>query len=371
MAGRLRTSVAGAWSRLWAQAWEGLRPIDPYRSVKAALGALVIVSVAITTLLVVFAINSATELRVITILSIIVSLFITQFVAQSLTRPLDEMTRAARAMARGDYSRRVPGRRRDEFGELAETFNRMASDLEAVDQHRKELVANVSHELRTPIAALRAVLENVVDGVSDADPETMRTALAQTQRLGRLVDQLLDLSRLDSGAVPLHARRFEVWPYMAGVLKEANMSKRQGHARADVHLHLDVSPPELTAYADAERLHQVVANLIDNAVKHSPPLGRVTVRARSGERPESLEIEVQDEGPGIPEEQKLHVFERFNRAKESGSGVHGGGTDGGTGLGLAIARWAVDLHGGWIRVAESSRGCRIRVTLPGPRPASD
>ncbi|OEU86310.1 ATPase [Streptomyces abyssalis] len=361
------------WEPVWVgwidRLWEGLRPLDPYRSVKAALGALVIVSVVITTLLALFAVNSATELRVITIISIIASLLITQFVAQSLTAPLDEMTDAARAMADGDYSRRVRGDRRDEFGELAETFNQMAADLELVDQHRKELVANVSHELRTPIAALRAVLENVVDGVSDSDPETMRIALQQTDRLGRLVEHLLDLSRLDNGVVPLRARRFEVWPYLAGVLKEANMSKGQGHSRTDVHLHLDVSPPELTAYADAERLHQVVANLIDNAVKHSPPHGRVTVRARPGATEESLEVEVLDEGPGIPESERAHVFERFNRTKaaetssQRGSGPGGG--DGGTGLGLAIARWAVDLHGGWIRVAESPRGCRIQVTLPG------
>lgn len=360
-------------SRAWARLWEALRPLDPYRSVKAALGALVIASVVITTLLALFAVHSATELRVITIFSIIASLLITQFVAQSLTAPLDEMTDAARAMADGDYSRRVEQVRRDEFGELAEMFNKMAADLESVDQHRKELVANVSHELRTPIAALRAVLENVVDGVSEADPETMRTSLAQTERLGRLVDHLLDLSRLDNGVVPLHARRFEVWPYLAGVLKEANMSKGSGHARTDVHLHLDVSPPELTAHADAERLHQVVANLIDNAVKHSPAHGRVTVRARRGDGEESLEVEVLDEGAGIPEAERATVFERFSRTKNAGPGTAaqrtgGQGTgDGGTGLGLAIARWAVDLHGGSIRVAESPRGCRIRVTLPGLR----
>ncbi|GAA2602829.1 HAMP domain-containing sensor histidine kinase [Streptomyces axinellae] len=352
---------SNAWNRLW----EGLRPLDPYRSVKAALGALVILSVVITTLLALFAMQSATELRVITIISIVASLLVTQFVAQSLTAPLDEMTDAAKAMAHGDYSRRVRGGRRDEFGELAENFNRMAADLEAVDQHRKELVANVSHELRTPIAALRAVLENVVDGVSDADPETMRTALSQTERLGRLVAHLLDLSRLDNGVVPLHSRRFEVWPYLAGVLKEANMSKGSGHARKDVHLHLDVSPPELTAYADPERLHQVVANLIDNAVKHSPPHGRVTVRARPSEgagSEGSLEVEVLDEGPGIPEAERHRVFERFNGAH---SAEALGGAGGGTGLGLAIARWAVDLHGGSIRVAESPRGCRIQLTLPG------
>ncbi|MGG2458673.1 sensor histidine kinase [Streptomyces sp. RGM 3693] len=354
---------------LWDRVWDALRPLDPYRSVKAALGALVIVSVIITTLLVFVAMHSATELRVITVFSIIASLLITQFVATGLTAPLGEMTEVTRAMAHGNYTRRVRADRRDEFGDLADAFNRMAADLEAVDTHRKELVANVSHELRTPIAALRAVLENVVDGVCEPDADTMRTALKQTERLGRLVEHLLDLSRLDNGVVPLHARRFEVWPYLSGVLKEANMSRGAStlsgtgtHTRADVHLHLDVSPPELTAYADAERLHQVVANLIDNAIKHSPRHGRVTVRARRGDGPESLVLEVQDEGPGIPESERYRVFERFNRGGPAPSGP---GTDGGTGLGLAIARWAVDLHGGRIGVAESPRGCRIRVILPG------
>lgn len=161
-----------------------------------------------------------------------------------------------------------------------------------------------------------------MDGVSAADPETMRTALKQTERLGRLVETLLDLSRLDNGVVPLRRRRFEVWPYLSGVLKEANMvasvragiaSGSGGHTRTDVHLHLDVSPPELTAHADPERIHQVVANLIDNAVKHSPPHGRVTVKARRGDYPESLALEVLDEGPGIPQSEWHRVFERFNR----------------------------------------------------------
>ena len=214
-------------------------------------------------------------------------------------------------------------RRRNEYGELADAFNRMAADLEAVDRHRKELVANVSHELRTPIAALRAVLENVVDGVYEADSETLQTALRQSERLGRLVATLLDLSRLDGGIVPLRARRFEVWPYLSDVLREANMSKKQGHARTDVHLDLDVWPLEMTAYADTERLHQVVANLIDNAVKHSPAHGKVTLRARAGEAPQSMRIEVQDEGPGIPEAERLGVFERFNRAQAQGQAQGG------------------------------------------------
>jgi signal transduction histidine kinase len=341
-------------------------------SIKTKLGILVVVSVFITTGLLLVALRTSTEVRFITVFSVIATLLITQFFAHGLTAPLDEMNTVAKGISHGDYTRRVRGAgRRDELGDLASTINRMADDLEAVDRHRKELVANVSHELRTPITALRAVLENVVDGVSAADPETMRTALTQTERLGRLVETLLDLSRLDNGVLPLRAHRFEVWPYLSGVLKEANLAGAQRrlasgsghHTRTDVHLHLDVWPPELTSYADTERLHQVVANLIDNAVKHSPPHGRVTVRARRGGQPESLVLEVVDEGPGIPEQERHRVFERFNRGETAFP--HGKGSDGGTGLGLAIARWAVDLHGGRIGVAESARGCRILVTLPG------
>ncbi|MGN9760559.1 HAMP domain-containing sensor histidine kinase [Streptomyces sp. SD31] len=348
--------------------WGGVRPF----SIKTKLGALVIIAVLITTGLSMIAVRTQTELRFITVFSMIATLLITQFVAHSLTAPLDEMNAVARSISHGDYTRRVRENRRDELGDLAETINRMADELAAQDQQRKELVANVSHELRTPIAGLRAVLENVVDGIAEADPETMRTALKQTERLGRLVETLLDLSRLDNGVVPLRMRRFEVWPYLSGVLKEANMvaSARGGmasgsgsHTRTDVHLHLDVSPPELTAHADPERIHQVVANLIDNAIKHSPPHGRVTVKARRGAYPESLELEVLDEGPGIPRSDWHRVFERFNRGAVIRP--HGPGSDGGTGLGLAIARWAVDLHGGRIGVAESERGCRILVTLPG------
>ncbi|MEW1776246.1 HAMP domain-containing sensor histidine kinase [Streptomyces sp. NPDC086777] len=348
--------------------WGGVRPF----SIKTKLGALVVVSVLITTGLSIVAVHTKTELRFITVFSMIATLLITQFVAHSLTAPLDDMNAVARSISQGDYTRRVRENRRDELGDLAETINVMADELEAQDRQRKELVANVSHELRTPIAGLRAVLENVVDGIAEPDTETMRTALKQTERLGRLVETLLDLSRLDNGVVPLRQRRFEVWPYLSGVLKEANMvagargsmtSGSGNHTRTDVHLHLDVSPPELTAHADPERIHQVVANLIDNAVKHSPAHGRVTVRARRGPQPESLELEVLDEGPGIPRSEWHRVFERFNRG--SVRRPHGPGSDGGTGLGLAIARWAVDLHGGRIGVAESDRGCRIIVTLPG------
>ncbi|WP_078891307.1 sensor histidine kinase [Streptomyces sp. NRRL S-350] len=365
---RPQTLAARAASRVWAD----IRPLDPVRSIKGKLALLVIVSVFLATGMVVVAIRSETQIRIIMVFSMIASLLFMQFLAHGLTAPLREMTAAARAMASGDYSRRVEVSSRDEIGELAAAFNAMAADLEAADQHRRELVANVSHELRTPIAALRAVLENVVDGVVQPNPATLGAALVQTERLGRLVTHLLDLSKIDDGVVDLDARPFEVREFLDGVLRGVTVDgATAGGAfsrRGDVRLALEVSPSGLTAVADPERLHQVVANLVDNACKHSPPGGTVTVRARPDGEDGALLLEVEDEGPGIPPADRSRVFERFSR---SGTATASGpGADGGTGLGLAIARWAVDLHGGRIAVAESPRGCRIEVRLPG-RPQDD
>ncbi|MFD8755846.1 sensor histidine kinase [Kitasatospora sp. NPDC059577] len=362
---RPQTLAVRAARRVWAD----IRPLDPVRSIKGKLALLVIVSVFLATGMVVVAIRSETQIRIIMVFSMIASLLFMQFLAHGLTAPLREMTAAARAMASGDYSRRVEVNSRDEIGELAAAFNGMAADLEAADQHRRELVANVSHELRTPIAALRAVLENVVDGVVQPNPATLGAALEQTERLGRLVTHLLDLSKIDDGVVDLDARPFEVREFLDGVLRGVTVDgATAGGAfsrRGDVRLALEVSPAGLTGVADPERLHQVVANLVDNACKHSPPGGTVTVRARPDGGGGGLLLEVQDEGPGIPPADRTRVFERFSR---SGTATAAGpGADGGTGLGLAIARWAVDLHGGRIAVAESPSGCRIEVRLPGPR----
>jgi signal transduction histidine kinase len=280
-----------------------------------------------------------------------VALLISQILAHGMTRPLREMTAAAKAMARGDYSRRVRATSRDEVGQLATAFNQMAADLAAADRQRRELIANVSHELRTPIFALQAVLENVVDGISD--PDTLRTALAQTERLGRLVTELLDLSRIDAGVVPLDRERFDVAAFLAAAVREAEVATTA--AGRDVRFAVDAVPGK--AVADPVRLHQVVANLLDNAARHSPAGGTVTVTASSDA--EHLVIEITDEGPGIPPDQRARVFERFTR------GERAAGHSGGTGLGLAIAQWVVELHGGSISVVDAPPpGCRIRVALP-------
>ena len=174
---------------------------------------------------------------------------------------------------------------------------------------------------------------------------------AQTERLSRLVTDLLDLSRVDAGIVPLRRERLALQGFLDETVTEARLTGRP------VSYVVRVDPPDLAAYGDRARLHQLVANLLDNAGRHSPAGGTVTVVARrAGDR---TVLEVTDEGPGIAPADRAHVFERFTT----------GGADetGGTGLGLAIARWVTQLHGGRIEVAETERpgqGCRIRATLP-------
>ncbi len=316
------------------------RPLDPIRSIKLKIGLLVVGAGA--TALGYFWLRMGWLPTYTSMIAIGLGLVTSQLLAHGMTKPLRQMTAAARAMARGDYTREVRTTSRDEVGELARAFNKMAADLAAADQQRRELIANVSHELRTPISALQAVLENVVDGVAEPDPATLKTALAQTERLGRLVTELLDLSRVDAGVTPLDREYFDIESMLPEVVAEAEVSGRG--ARFTV----DVTPGKV--YADRQRLHQVVWNLLDNAVRHGPQGGEVFVSARISD--DALVIDVRDEGPGIAPADRERVFQRFVRGERAG---------GGTGLGLAIARWVVDLHGGDIRVVEPAT---IRVTLP-------
>jgi signal transduction histidine kinase len=339
------------------------RPLDPVRSIKMKLGLLVVVSGLAG--LTYFWIMVGWFTPGTSAIAIGLSLLTTYILAHGATYPLREMTAAARAMARGDYTRRVRASSQDEVGELAVAFNQMSADLAAADQHRREVIANVSHELRTPITALQAMLENIVDGVAEPDPTTLRTALAQTERLGRLVTELLDLSRIEGGAHRLELAAFPIRGFVDEVLAEAAVNAAGGGR--NVSFGQSVQPADGLVVGDRERLKQVVLNLLDNAARHSPPGGRVMLAVRASA--ESLIIEVRDEGPGIAPADRERVFERFTRGHRA--------TGGGTGLGLAIARWVVDLHGGTIAVvdgeqgpsiSDARKGCLMRVVLPVPSP---
>lgn len=285
-----------------------------------------------------------------------IALFLARILARGMTQPLRDMARAARRMARGDYGTSVAVRSRDEVGQLAEAFNRMAGEMEGLERLRRDLVANVSHELKTPISALRAHLENLLDEVEEPNPAVLTVMLQQCDRLTRLVDQLLDLSRMESGDLPLALEPVRLGALVDRVMEEVAVARPE-RART-LHLRNDV-PPELPPVnADPERIHQVLFNLLDNAFRFTPDGGSVTVRATRGD--DVCEVSVQDTGPGIPEEHLPLVFERFYRVDPSRSR-----DDGGTGIGLAIARSIVDAHGGriWAESVEG-KGSTFRFMLP-------
>jgi signal transduction histidine kinase len=257
-------------------------------------------------------------------------------------------------MELGAYGRRVVTASRDEVGQLAEAFNRMSGELENLERLRRELIANVSHELKTPISALRAHLENLIDGVERADPATLQVMLTQSERLGRLVDQLLELSRFESGDLPLHREAVRLRPLVAQVRSEIEVTRGAREVELD-----DRMPPDLPpVYADPERIHQVVFNLLDNAVRFTPAGGRVTISAARGDG--QVAVAVADTGPGIPAEHLPRLFDRFYRVDTARSR-----DDGGTGIGLAIARSIVEAHGGRIRAeSEPGRGSTFTFELP-------
>jgi signal transduction histidine kinase len=334
-----------------------VRPLDWLRSIKVKFGVVIVFSVFGTVLVLAAGKRLGWSLELRTLVAAVIGLAMMQFLARGMTSPLREMAAAASAMARGDYSRRVRATSRDEVGELARAFNAMAAELADVDRMRRDLVANVSHELRTPIGALQALLENLVDGVEPPDPVALRTALVQTERLGRLVEQLLDLSRLESGALALRPAPFPVRPMLEQATRECELGET--FTERPVWLRVCVQPGDLRATGDSERLHQVISNLLENAVRHSPTDGRVWLSAHAATDGVTT-IEVADEGPGIPPEEAERVFERFHRVDAARAA-----RDGGTGLGLAIARWIVDAHGGTIAVRpREPQGCRVVVELP-------
>lgn len=332
-----------------------MTPLERVSSIKVKLGLLVAASALVAA--VVASVGRVTGVSpwISIPVTIGIALAVTQLLAAGMTSPLRQMTLAARRMARGDYSVSVPVSGADEVGQLGRAFNTMASDLGAVDRQRRDLVANVSHELRTPLAALTVVLENLVDGVG-SDPAALQTALGQAERLSRLVEDLLDLARVDAGKAPLSTSSVELASLLEACVAEARVNGRPVTYEID-------APDSVVVEADADRLSQLVVNLLDNASRHSPRDGVVVVRAGlDGER---YHLEVLDSGPGVPVADRSRVFEPFGTLSASAEG-------GGTGLGLAIARWVTDLHGGSIAFLDplpGTAGARVRVDLPLRPPA--
>jgi signal transduction histidine kinase len=269
--------------------------------------------------------------------------------ARQMTRPLSQMEAATKAIASGDFSRRLEIYSRDEIGRLAESVNHMAADLARLEAARREFIARISHDLRTPLTAIKGMVVNL----QDSAPATMQASLAtmdeQTERLIRLVNDLLTLSRLQRGDLRLARGEID----LAAVAHSAVALGSEKAARLGIDLSLEAPDRPPLLYGDADRLQQVVVNLVDNAIKATPPAGgavQVRITADEGQ----VTLLVQDNGRGLTPEEKARAFEAYYR-----------GAGGGAGLGLTIAREIVSAHGGqiWLQ-ARPEGGAEAGFSLP-------
>ncbi len=327
-------------------------PLDAVSSLKTKLGLLVVASVVTAVLLTLLGSAADVSPLLVLPLSVALALGVTQLLAAGMVAPLRRMTEVSRAMARGDYSGRVRTSTTDEVGQLAAAFNRMAEDLATVDRERRDLIATVSHELRTPLTAMTALLENLADGVVPPGPGQLGAALDQARRLAALLDDLLQLSRLEAGVVELDLQELALRPLVEEAVAQVDAAGRPG--TFDLSIRDDVS-----IGGDPARLRQLLVNVLDNAGRHAPPGTPVRVTGAHGAA--GWWLEVTDDGGGVAAADRERVFDRF-------------GTDraGGTGLGLAVARWVAQLHGGTLRFLDppAGRGARLRLDVPVPTPTA-
>ena len=272
-------------------------------------------------------------------------------VARRITRPINRLITVTRAMAGGDRSARAgqvsgPG----ELRELAAAFDQMADTLDREDKIRRDLVASVAHELRTPVAVLQAGHEALLDGVIEATPDELGSLRDEVLRLARMVDDLQTLAAADAAVLRLTRAHRD----LATIAAAAADSLSRRFEAASVTLDRELA--EAPVVADERWLHQVVTNLLGNALKFTPAGGRVTVRTRQT-GPDAV-LTVTDTGVGIPSDELPHVFERFWRGQAAA------GTSG-SGIGLAIAAELARAHGGTLAAAsEPGQGTTLTLTLP-------
>ncbi len=283
-------------------------------------------------------------------------------IAGRLARPLTALSAAARRVARGDLTARpqVPPRllrRADETGGLLRDFTAMAESLDRLETERREGAAAVAHELRTPLTILQSRLEAARDGLLRVDGGELGTLLQQTRVLSRLVEDLKTLSLAEAGRLHLAPRQVD----LGHLARRVATGFRTAAAARGVRLDLAVPPGAVRARADPDRVAQVLANLLDNALRHTPAGGRVRVGV---ERADGVVLTVADSGPGFPDDVLDRVFERFSRADTARSRASGG-----SGLGLAVVKALVDLHGGRVEARNADTGgALVAVTLPADAP---
>ena len=270
-------------------------------------------------------------------------------------RPVRVLATAARHLGEGDLSQRVPEGGYDELGLLSNTFNTMAEGLEKAEKQRRNLMADVAHELRTPIFNIQGRLEAIADGVFEPDADTINSIRQQVKHLNNLVEDVRTLALAESRKLQL-----DIQPHLiTGILEHCVEDFRAQAELQGISLTLLTNPDIPPIHIDRTRISQVVHNLLQNAIYHTPSGGEVTVSARKTDH-ESIRVSIADTGPGIPGESLPFVFDRFYRADQARAIDTGG-----SGLGLAIAKELVEAHGGEIWVeSKKSRGSTFFFNLP-------
>jgi signal transduction histidine kinase len=287
----------------------------------------------------------------------VIALVLGVVLSRTLTRPIRELTRATHAVSEGDLSQQVPVRSNDELGELAQAFNRMSSELSRSVNTRKQMTADIAHELRTPLSLILGHAEAVHDGVLPPTPENFEIIREEATRLEHLVNDLRVLSLADAGELSINLQTIEP----QRLLQDVASTYQYQAQRKQITLELDMASYLPTIEVDPGRMTQVLTNILDNALRHTPEGGKIVLSAQ--ELDHQIELAIQDSGPGLKKEDLQRIFDRFYRTDASRQ--RDGAFAGGSGLGLAIAKSIVQAHGGQL-VAESEpgNGLKVIVTLP-------
>ena len=268
-----------------------------------------------------------------------------------ISQPLDDLIDAAEKVEAGDYSVRVSVTGTRDMRSLARTFNQMAERLEANDARRRAFLADVAHELRTPLTIIAGQLEAMADGVYAADRERLAALLAQTSSMTRLVEDIRTISLAEVGGLELRLVVADVMP----LLDEVVMAHEEAARLSGVRLGAEPASQAIVARFDLAAMRRVLANVVSNAIRHTPPGGQVVLAAQDDSGDGRISITVRDTGTGIPAELVPRVFDRFVKGDSST----------GSGLGLAIARDLVDAMGGSIDLASrEGSGTTVTIRLP-------
>jgi signal transduction histidine kinase len=283
-----------------------------------------------------------------------IALLLTFMLSRRMTSPIGALASAARRLGHGDLSERVRLQGEGEVAALAEAFNSMAADLEYAEQLRRNMVADVAHELRTPLSNIRGYLEAIHDGMIKPDAAVIRSLNEEAALLSRLVNELQELSLAEAGELKLVYQAEDI----TSLVRQAATPWQPQLTAGEISLSLELPDDLPLVNIDWQRVNQVLHNILENAVAHTPKGGTINVAA--SEKGKWVEVRVSDTGEGIPAEDLPHIFERFYRVDKSRARATGG-----SGLGLTIAKRLVEAHGGTIAVqSKLGEGSRFSFTLP-------